>query len=64
MKPVIDSSGTKIKNLFKNDDGSLVVRDSVGYARNKTSKDAFESINKEVAEMKQQLQLILEKLNG
>lgn len=64
MRPVIDSSGVRIKNLYQKYDGSLVVKDDAAFARSKTAKEAFDTLNKEVADLKQQIQLILEKINA
>jgi len=64
MRQVIDASGNPVKGLFRRADDSLVVINEAEFAKNKISHDAFESLNKEVMELKRQMKLILEHING
>ena len=63
MRQVFDRSGNPIKGLFRRADDSLVVIDDAEFNKNKLSHDAFESLNKEVQQLKAQMALILEKIN-
>lgn len=64
MIQVADRSGTPIKGLFKKSDGSLVVHDPAGLLKSKQQKNAFDTLNNEISELKQQMKLILDKING
>lgn len=62
MKEVLDPSGHKIKGLRKGADGSFLVIDKEEYDRITAQHNIFEKINTEMAEMRAQLNVLLEKL--
>jgi hemerythrin len=64
MKPLIDLQGNKIIGVFKKEDGSFVSIGYESYIKNKNQHDAFTQLNNEVIMLKQQVQQILESLNG
>ena len=64
MRQVVDSNGNPIRGLFRRADDSLVVIDQQEFEKNKISHQAFEALNNEVSQLKNQMALILEKLNG
>lgn len=64
MKQIINREGAPIKGLFKKDDKSIVVLDRAAFIKNQSQHAAFETLNREVASLKEQMQKILEKLNG
>lgn len=64
MRQVFDSNGVPIKGLFRRSDDSLVVINPEEFTKNKISHEAFETLNKEVMDLKFQVQQILEKIHG
>lgn len=64
MKQVVDANGNPIKGLFKNNDGSIIVKDPDGLKKSQIQKNSFLALNNEVVDLRQQLRKILEKLNG
>lgn len=64
MKNVVDKTGAPIKGLFRKDDGSLAVVDHAGQKRSSVQKKVINDMHAEITDLKQQLKLILDKLNG
>jgi uncharacterized protein YdcH (DUF465 family) len=64
MKQVVDKNGAPVKGLFKKDDKSLVVLDREAFRRSQAQHAAIDTLNREVASLKDQMRQILEKLNG
>lgn len=64
MKPVADVNGVVIEGMFRNPDGSLTLNNHAAYKKNKLQHDKFSSLTKEVDLLKEQMKMILEKLNG
>jgi len=64
MKQIIDSSGQPINGMFRNSDGSLSLNISNEYKKNKLVHDNFNKLSSEILELREQMKLILEKLNG
>ena len=62
MREVLDPNGHKIKGLRKGADGSFLVIDKEEYDRMLTQHNIFEKINIEMAEMRAQINVLLEKL--
>ena len=63
-KQVIDSSGNVVDGLFRGDDGSLTINNSDAYRKSKIQHEKFASLNDEINGLKEQVNKILEKLNG
>lgn len=64
MKPIVDKNGNLISGLYRNKDGSIVNDDVNSYHKNKLQHDKFTSLTNEVNILKEQMKIILEKLNG
>jgi hypothetical protein len=64
MKQVADLNGNAIDGMFRNKDGSLSLNNHSAYNKNKLQHDKFTSLTNEVNFLKEQMKLILEKLNG
>jgi hypothetical protein len=64
MKQVVDSTGNFVDGMFRNSNGSLVLNTNTAYQKNKLQHDKFASLTSEVNLLKEQMKLILEKLNG
>ena len=64
MKQVADSNGNVVEGLFRHADGSLSLNNQAAYNKNKLQHDKFTSLTYEVNLIKEQITLILEKLNG
>jgi hypothetical protein len=64
MKQVIDESGKVIKGLFRTESGALVVKNELGLKQSIAQHTSIDSLNKEITQLKDQIALILETLNG
>ena len=62
LKPVKDTEGKIVPGLYRGESGALVVRDAAGLTRSKISHTALETINKELAELKAQVQELMARL--
>ena len=63
MKQVVDRSGEKIKGLFREDDGSLVVIDNKRLMQAQMVKSNMESLTNQIDTLQNQVKEILEKRN-
>lgn len=63
MKQVVDRSGEKIKGLFRNDDGSLVVVDSKRLMQAQMVKTNMDSLTNQIDTLQKQVKDILERIN-
>ena len=64
MKQVIDNSGQIISDLIRNSDGSLSLNNGNAYNKNKLQHDNFNRLTTEIEQLREQMKIILEKLNG
>lgn len=64
MKQVLNRNGDKIAGMFKTVTGAIVVNDKVALDRAMAQSNIIVSLNTEVNQLKEQMKLILEKLNG
>ncbi len=64
MRQVVDNAGNPVKGLFRRADDSLVVINPDEFAKNKISHDAFQALNNEVMILKNQMEKVMEMLNG
>ena len=64
MRKVTDANGNIIDGLFRSNDGSLSLNNQAAYIKNKLQHNNFTSLTHEVELLKEQIKLILEKING
>ena len=64
MKQIVDDDGNQIFGLYRCKDGSIVTVDISSYQKNKLQHDKFYSLTNEVNILKEQIKIILEKING
>ena len=64
MKQVYDDRLQPINGLFRQDDGSLVVKDDNALKRSQAAHNVFDNINNELALLKEQMRVLLENING
>jgi hypothetical protein len=64
MKQVVNDRGDIVNGLFRKEDGSLVVVDSLKLRQAKLLKHNFDSLSNQINTLQQQVQDILVKING
>jgi hypothetical protein len=64
MKQIVDSSGAVIRGMFKTKDGAIVINDKFALDKAMSQSNIISSLNNEVNQLKEQMKMILEKLNG
>jgi hypothetical protein len=51
MKQIVDASGTPIKGLFKNADGSVIVKNDVELKKNLKQHETFDRLNNQINDL-------------
>jgi hypothetical protein len=63
MKQIVDYFGNKVQGHFKKSDGSIVVINNDELNKSKISIESFQKLRDEIDTLKEQMQIILKKLN-
>lgn len=64
MKPVMNEAGVVQPHIWRTNDGALVVRDDRALKSHVAQTAREDALNSELAQLRSQIQMILEKING
>lgn len=64
MKPVMTEAGVVQPHVWRTDDGALVVRDDRALKSHIAQTARENALNTELMQLRSQIQMILEKING
>ena len=64
MRQVATENGTVIDGLYRNTDGSLSLNNFDAFKKNKLQHEKFATLTSEVCILREQVNKILEQLNG
>jgi hypothetical protein len=62
MKQVVNSSGVPIDGMFKDSNGAIILDAPIKYKNNKIQHERFSEMNREIDDLKEKMQKILESL--